>query len=178
MLRTEKERLLARLGKSHYRIKNLEGEIQVIEGEREREVQQSLRDRRATQLEQMAQAEQMIQGRLEKLRPKIAAASTRLTDLQEQITQRQNNYDRIQQDLQERGKDRQRAGIAGQNVRVQQRHPDSVTVAVQSKPSRPKLTSPRKAVVIPAVALLVVGLGQPGCSSKNSWISVSRRRWM
>ena len=162
-LRQEKARLESRLGPEHYRIKDLQQQIDTVKAQRNQEVERLLREQRQAQLEQAAQQVASLKGQLTNLEDKLTNASKRLNDFQTQL----NEYQQLKDQLAAARKDREKANTALTNLRLETTRPDAVRVQTVTGPSTPALTFPRFGVIVPGIALLVIGLGTGGLFLKE-----------
>ncbi|MFW6058956.1 MAG: GumC family protein [Phycisphaeraceae bacterium] len=158
-MRRDKQSLLTDFGPNHRRVQKIDDRIEATQSQREAEFERLARERQAAQLERTAETVTKIEHRLNQIDTDLEELSQRRSDLRDQLRARESEYQALQEQLAQAKRNRDRAQNWLDQVNVQSRHPGAVTVDLRTRPSTPRLTSPKKGVIVPAVAMLVIGVG-------------------
>ncbi len=137
----------------HPQIKQLDFRRDTVEYELDRAIAEELGEMRALQMQQAATAVEGLTGQIAALKPLIGETSNKLQDL----TQKLNEYSRLELDLEIAMSKKQRADTALDTLRTLSQRDDYVRVKTQVAPSLANLTFPQLPIIA-IVTLLVTGL--------------------
>lgn len=161
-LQRDRRTLLANFGPEHYRVRRIDDRIEATASQRQAEFEQLAREWQASQLNRTAETISQLENRLARIESELSQLEQRRIDLHQQLGMRQSERATLQAQLEQARRSRERAQDSLETVNVQSRHPDRVTVELKTAPTSPKLVSPKPEVVVPSVAMLVIGLGVGG----------------
>jgi capsular exopolysaccharide synthesis family protein len=141
-------------GANHYMTRQFQHQLASGLSEKDIKVQQMVRERRAAKVQGGARMVAGFEGQLAALQPKLEVAAKRMTDL----TTLLNEYEQLQDMLETAKAKRDRADESLDSLRVMGVRPDARRVQRYASATVPELTFPKIEYVVPAVALLCLGL--------------------
>ena len=150
---TRRQFLASGLQRNHLQVKQIDQRRDTVQYELDRAIDQELGEMRALQVQQAAKSVEGLTGQAAALQPLIDETSNSLRDL----TQKLNEYSRLELDLEIAMSKKQRADTALDTLRTLSQREDYVRVRTQVPPSEASLTFPQLPIV-GIVTLLITGL--------------------
>ena len=150
---TRRQLLAAGMQDQHPQVKQLDQRRDTVQYELDRAIDRELGEMRALQVQQAAKSVEGLTSQAAALQPLIDETSNSLRDL----TQKLNEYSRLELDLEIAMSKKQRADSALDTLRTLSQREDYVRVKTQVAPSEASLTFPQLPIIA-MVTLLVTGL--------------------
>lgn len=152
-LREARERALLDFGENHRYVKDIDKQVQVIEQEKNRELDRLLRERDVMRLEALKKTRDSLEAQVASVDQKMESSRVKMRDLSQKLRDYQV-LEAQEKELQARGS---KADDLLERIRMISSRPDNTRIRLLLDAREPVMTSPNFWSVMPTAILMVVG---------------------